>query len=274
MDHEIQPNQQSGSRWFAFLAILGNIIFSYASYMTPQGRPINKLDLEYYNLFTPAGYTFSIWAIIFLSFTVYAVVQFFPGQSHKWIYDNLSRPLIIANLLCMGWIMCAQNDLMASSMVIMGLLLVTSITMYGRVKRAMVNDDYSRWIQVPFSLLLSWVCVLMVSNVAMYLVGIGWYGNSMTESNWTMTMITFLFILSLLISFVFRDWIFPLVIGWGVSGISVANRYLHADLAYFSIFIACALVAWGLAMAIYRYGQYPKEYLRRKKMSHFKHFYN
>ncbi|HYG50559.1 MAG TPA: hypothetical protein VD905_06630, partial [Flavobacteriales bacterium] len=116
--------------------------------------------------------------------------------------------------------------------------------------------------------------ILMVTNVSMYLVSIGWYGNSMTESNWAMTMITFLFILSLIISFVFRDWIFPLVIGWGVSGISVANRYLYSELAYFAVFIACALMAWGLAMAIYRYGQYPKEYLRRKKNNQFRHFWN
>ncbi|HLP14213.1 MAG TPA: hypothetical protein VK177_19940 [Flavobacteriales bacterium] len=274
MDYEIQPNQQSGSRWFAFLAILGNIIFSYVSYMSPQSRPINALDLEYYNLFTPANFTFSIWAVIFLSLIAYSVAQFLPSQNYKWIYDRLARPLIIANLISVAWIICMQNDLIALSTVLMGMLLISAIVLYSRVKRAMVNDEYSRWLQVPFSLLLAWISILLVSNVAMYLVSIGWYGNSMTESNWTMTMITFLFVLSILISFVFRDWIFPITIGWGISGVSVANRFLHADLAYFAIFISCALLAWGLAMAIYRYGQYPKEYLRRKKLSQFKHFYN
>ena len=53
-----------------------------------NGKTVGELSDEYANLFTPAGYAFAIWGIIFIGLIVFSVNQLilaFKGGEHSLI---------------------------------------------------------------------------------------------------------------------------------------------------------------------------------------------
>jgi hypothetical protein len=79
-----------GLRWLTLLVVLFNVVVSsITDYLGIGGESIATVTRQYDSLFVPAGYAFSIWGIIYLSFIIYAVVQLLPAQKYKPVYDHL-----------------------------------------------------------------------------------------------------------------------------------------------------------------------------------------
>ena len=60
------------------LAVLFTIGINYYSQLyTIHGNRVSDMSDEYNNLFTPAGYAFAIWGIIFLALFIFAAYQIY-----------------------------------------------------------------------------------------------------------------------------------------------------------------------------------------------------
>ena len=44
------------------------------------GKDIGEISAKYPNLFTPAGYAFSIWGLIYLLLLIYVIYQLWSGK--------------------------------------------------------------------------------------------------------------------------------------------------------------------------------------------------
>jgi hypothetical protein len=68
-----------------------NPAFSYLLGLTPfAGSTMKEITDKYDTLFSPAGYAFSIWGLIYLSFIAYAIYQLRPAQRSNKLYDKVA----------------------------------------------------------------------------------------------------------------------------------------------------------------------------------------
>ena len=66
-----------------------------------EGNTVGSLSAEYQNLFTPAGYAFSIWGIIFLSLfaqAIFFVLRAFNPSKDSDFLSQIGPYLILANI--------------------------------------------------------------------------------------------------------------------------------------------------------------------------------
>ena len=90
----------------------------------------------YPSLFTPAGYVFSIWGIIYILLGGCIIFQFldlFLKRHEKVIYDFVDRKsvwFVLSCLLNIGWLISWYSEYMAMSLLAMSGLFVTLSFMY------------------------------------------------------------------------------------------------------------------------------------------------
>jgi hypothetical protein len=105
-----------------------------------------------------------------------------------------------------------------------------------------------------------WLTVATIANAAIYLVATGFDGMGITSVNWTLGMVVFATIIALVVGFMYRDFIFPATIAWGILGVAVANKDTEAFLMY--VCFACAAICAVAALTLVNiYFNYRKRYI-------------
>lgn len=216
----------------ALLIVLINVSFNYFSGNLLPGNSVMHVGNLYQSLYTPADYAFVIWGLIGSSVIVYAIYQLLPSQSEERIYDELAKPFILTNLFSMGWLVALRLGVMPVSTVFVCCTLATALLMYIKVRNAVLRDDNSAWLSVPFSLLAGWLSVLTIANVAILLISLGIHGSISDQVIWTIAMILGSGMLGIGICFRCRDFIFPFVISWASIAIFVAR---HQEFPYLGV---------------------------------------
>jgi hypothetical protein len=202
-------------------------------------------------LITPAGYAFSIWGIIYLSFIVYAIYQLLPSQRNKQVYKYLARPLIATSILSIAWLISFSYEQMLLSVVIISCMLVTAILLFGRAKEATFRQEATFWITIPFGLYTGWLSVATITNTAVWLKDAGWQGGALGEPTWTVIMIAIALALGVVISYRFRDLSFPLVIAWATFATHIARKNEHNTVATTALVTAAIMVLWAIGYGIW-----------------------
>ncbi len=158
-----------------------------------NGNTVGSLSGEYDNHFTPAGYAFSIWGIIFIALLFHAYYQIrkaFFDDANAGFLEDLGPWLIVANLGNMAWLFAWLYEYTGLSVIIMAIILFSLI-------KAMLNLNMQRWdapfktirwIWWPIVIYAGWITVAMVANVSAYLAKIGWSA-VFEEQTWAMIMI-------------------------------------------------------------------------------------
>jgi hypothetical protein len=238
-------------RWLALISVILNIGINYYTNVNPiNNQTIGDVSAQYPILFTPAGYAFSIWGLIYLSLSVYAVAQLLPSQRNVPVYDRLAGPLIVISILSIAWVIVFSYERLGLSVVIIAGMLLTAIVLFGRVKQWIFRENGSAWLTVPFSLYLGWLSVAIIANAASWLTGIGWRGGAWGETPWAVLMILVAANLGILTSLRFRDWIYPLVIVWSCVAIWVARQQENSTVALTALIAAIILALWTIVYGI------------------------
>lgn len=186
-----------------FLSVVLAIAVSYISQTgIINGNTMGSLSAEYYNLFTPDGYAFAIWGIIFLSLLVFSGHQLFQAFSARKQLRFLRESgywFFIANLANAGWVLTWLNELTGLSVLLMILILFALI-------KVILNTNMERWdapLKIlalswwPICLYSGWIAVATIANISAYLVKIKWSIPFFTEEIWTVIMITVATILNI-----------------------------------------------------------------------------
>ena len=224
--HTIPNRSATGRawRWLTALAIFGNIYLNYYSNTHPfAGQTMGVVSAKYPTFLTPAGYAFSIWGLIFLALAVYAVWQLLPAQQQMSLPDDLAKPLTLANVATGTWVVLFAHELILLSVGVMLLILGCLIAAYGRVRRRIFAEAAPAAVGVPFSLYLGWISVASVINLTIGFRQLGWLASDGLAVVLTLGLIFVVVVLALIISRVFRDMVFPLVVAWALVAIWVAQ---------------------------------------------------
>lgn len=233
-----------------FLSVILVIAVNYfAQAVRFNNNTISSLSKEYDNLFTPAGYAFSIWGIIFISLFFYAGFQLYKAFSSYFDSGNILKTgywFIIANLANALWVVVWLYEYTFISVIVMFVIL-------GSLLKIVLNTNMERWdapLKIiaftwwPICLYAGWIAVASIANVAAYLSKIGWDGWIFSESQWTVIMIVIAVIINTMMIYKRNMREFALVGVWALIAIYVRHESGNQLIAYTAIGGAILLFAY------------------------------
>jgi translocator protein len=224
-----------GKLWLnitVFILVLAVNILSVTLPLNGQttGEISNRIDV----FFTPAGYVFSIWSLIYFLLGIWIIRQMPKNNRNSEYYQQISPYFIITCLLNSAWIFVWHYNFFLLSVIVMLCLLVTLIITYRKVK-ALKSNFFD---VLPFSVYLGWISVATIANISYYLTYIEWNGFGLGETFWSILLLAASVGLAVFFRFKQRDWIYPLVFVWAVIGIGVNNQDQHPILSSLSYSVA------------------------------------
>lgn len=210
-----------GGNLVAFAIVVLLNVLSNALPINDQTMP--EISAKYPSLFTPAGFTFSIWGVIYLTLLIFVIWQALPAQRANQRIAKVSRYFQINCVLNGLWIVVWHYDLLAVSLVVMFGILFTLVQIY----RALISEiDTVPFVEhitlyLPFSLYTGWISLATIANLSALQTGSGWDNVWLTAVQWTLLKLAVAGAVGATIILKHRDIPFALVVAWAAYGISV-----------------------------------------------------
>ena len=200
-------------------ALAGVLTINTLAVMLPiNGMSTGELSELYPSLFTPAGFTFSIWSVIYLLLIGFAIFQW--KILSKPYFTELSLWFLVSSLANMSWILAWHYLFMYASVLIMLILLFSLTRIFLLLQSFTINSLTEKiFIKLTFIFYFSWICVATIANASALLVSLSWDGGILSPMTWTITMITIASALGIYISARFHEPTFLLVLIWALYGI-------------------------------------------------------
>lgn len=213
-------------RAIAAILLIAALVVNWAANTLPLGgRTTGELSAKYPNLFVPAGFTFSIWGVIYLGLMVWAVVQFLPGRGEMG--RLLAPAFALTSVLNAGWLFAWHFGQVEVSVVIMAALLITLLTVNARL--AGWAPDGLRGpapgsARFAFGVYLGWISVALIANVTALLVAWRWDGMGLPDAAWAGIMVGVGALAGVLATLRLRNPWLGGAVTWALAGVA-ANRW-------------------------------------------------
>ncbi|MEP0987664.1 TspO/MBR family protein [Ekhidna sp.] len=227
-----------------------------ANYLPIGGRTTGDVSDAYPTLFTPAGFTFSIWGVIYLFLIAYVVYQFLSRNTDRKIFDRINRHFVVncaANTL---WIFAWHYELITLALVLMIVILSSLIGIYRHILPGKVQGFRDRlFIKTPFSLYLGWITVATLANISIEQVVIGMDDWLLTNTVWVFVELALAGAIATVMIIRYRDPIFGAVVAWAAYGITekqTSYPEVAGAAAAVMILVLVILIIEGIRSVIYR----------------------
>ena len=182
------------------------------------GLQTGQVSALYESYFTPAGFTFAIWGVIYFGLLLYAIYQAFPARRDDALLSAIGRLFVINCLLNSAWLFAWHYQFIGLSMLLMLCLLVTLALVYRQLG---ARGDTSPLVRIPFSLYLAWISVATLANVSALQTALDGNDVLLSHVNWTLLKIALAGSVGATVCGLRRDAVFVLVVAWAAYGIAV-----------------------------------------------------
>lgn len=210
-------------RWLALASVIVNVAFNYL--FAADGSMTQVTD-TYRTVFRPAGYAFSIWGVIYLSWIVFCIYILRPAQLDNPAFESLSKPVIVSSVLSIAWITAFLNYYITTSLIIIATMLIVALIQFRNANRVVTNSSANKWIVLlPFSLYAGWLSVATIANSFIWVKAMGWAGTPQLEQAWAIGALTIAGIAGTAIGLQYRNPFFPLVIAWASLALWAEMRF-------------------------------------------------
>lgn len=211
------------------IALIGMIVVNYLS-ATGQinGQTVGSISDQYESLFTPAGYAFSIWSLIYLgllAFVIYQGRSLFNRNTDDKIVNQVGWWFVATSIANILWILTWLYEFTGLSVLLMGFLLFGLLRIVLRTNMELHDAPLREiaFVWWPFSLYSGWITVALIANTSAWLTKIGWQNTGITEAGWTIAMILIAGVVNLAVTWTRNMREFALVGAWGLIAIAVSN---------------------------------------------------
>lgn len=159
-----------------------------------RGKTVGGLSDAYDTLFTPAGYAFSIWGLIFLGQIAHAGYQIRlafgeRADERDAFFREIGPWLLVTNVLNIVWTAVWLSEWTATSVAILSGMNVCLFVAMRRL-RMQVWDAPFRIVALvwwPIGIYAGWVAVAVLANVSAFLAKEGWVPGD--SAAWAIAMI-------------------------------------------------------------------------------------
>ena len=217
---------------------------------------IGEISDDYRSLFTPAGYTFAIWGIIYLLLLGFAIYQgrslFVKVKDDSFVLKT-GWWFIASCVFNSFWVFAWIYEYTGLSCVFIFLLLasILKIVMNNRMELDDEPFPILAFLWWPFVVYAGWVTVASIANVSTYLIKIGWDGFGLSHVTWTILLIVIAFGINQILIWKRHMRLFAVVGAWALIGIGNANKLTNETLMYVA-FLAAAMLLISNAIHAYR----------------------
>jgi len=236
------------------LALVPTLVVNYLANALPiAGRKSAEVSAMFPTLFTPAGFTFSIWGLIYLLLLGFALSAFrFWNKSTPDHLQQIGWLFVLSCAANIGWLFAFHHLYIGLSMLVMLVLLGSLMMIYLNLEIGTkpVSPADNWFVHIPFSVYLGWVTVATIANASIFLTHIGWDGQPGGPQLWTSVIIAAAAGIALWALFSRRDIAYASVVLWALFGIfSKRQADLQADdkLVETAVIVAMALTVLGIA---------------------------
>ena len=211
--------------WLLFLGVIA--VNALANILPINGYNTGQVSAFYPNAFVPAGFTFSIWGVIYLlllsytiGFTYYSLKQEQFPKVFAFI-ESINHYFLLTCVFNMSWILAWHYLQIELSVVIMLLFLITLIQLFlkSNPMAGALTTTQKFILQSPFIVYLGWISVATIANITALLVAYKWNGFGMTPVYWSAAMILIAIVLAVFMLLKFKAVPFALVVAWALWGI-------------------------------------------------------
>lgn len=195
------------------------------------------MSAKYSTLFTPAGYAFSIWGLIYTLLFCFVIYQsrslFVPVRDDAFVLKT-GWWFILSCMANSLWCYLFVGDyILASTFVIFFMLFcLLKIVINNRMELDDKPISVIAFLWWPFVIYSGWLTVACIANVTLYLTKIGWNGFNISAQTWTIIMISIATIINLVVTWKRNMREFAVVGAWAFIAIAVANMDTQQTIVY------------------------------------------
>ena len=192
------------------------------------GNTMKTISDRYQNYFTPAGYAFSIWGLIYLGlagFIYYCWSTINEKTNH--VITNIGWWFVVSCIANAIWVVVWLSDQIEVSVSVMLLLFISLLIINKNVATRQGAYPHTKTLLLvkwPFAIYFGWVSVALIANVAALLTKLNWSGWGITGITWAVIMLCIAGLVNLLVIYTRKLYAFGLVGAWAVVAIAVANK--------------------------------------------------
>ena len=233
---------------FNFIALVITIAMNYLSSAGIfNGNTVADISDKYHNYFTPAGYAFSIWGIIYLGlfgFVIYTGRSLFTQDNEDdGIVLKIKWWFVLSCLANSLWILFWVNDLLWVTVLLMLFLLFCLAKIILNLNMEMDYHPLKKYLLIywPFAIYTGWISVAFIADISAFLVKINWNGFGISPVIWTIIMIIIAGLLNILMIRLRNLREFAIVGVWALIAIAVENYQAESSIVYAAIIVAIIL---------------------------------
>jgi hypothetical protein len=198
------------------------IVNGLANALPIAGKTTGQVSDKYFSLFTPAGFTFSIWGVIYIALIAFVIYQALPARREDQSLAGIGTFFKISCIANALWLVFWHLEWLVPSLVTMLLLLAMLVGIYRRLG---IPDSAAasgrRWlVEAPFSLYLGWISVATIANASAVQSALYWNDLGLDATNWTLAKLALAGAIACIVSLRRHDVVFPLVVAWAAWGIA------------------------------------------------------
>lgn len=193
------------------------VINALANILQFAGKTTGEVSDKYYSMFTPAGFTFVIWSLIYLSLAIFVVYQSLPSQRRNETFAAISTWFKIGCAANALWMFVWHQEWIMVALLLMIVILVSLIAIY----RAITAEHWL--VRASFSLYLGWICVATIANLSAMQSALAWSNLGVDETTWTFLKLAVAGAVASIVGLRHKDAVFVLVVAWAAYGISIGQ---------------------------------------------------
>jgi len=236
-----------------FAIIITIAVNALAEIIPVNGVTSNVISDSYPSLFTPPGYVFSIWSVIYTLLIVFMIYQALPSQRGASYLKPTSVFLVLGGLINNSWLILfhyayEQPGIYVFTPILIGLFLVLMLYTYVKLEIGVVNLPIRQKIAVhlPISVYAGWISLAVIANIASVLNVIIPGIPMATQELWTALVIIVALVITMLMLVLRRDAAYGLVVVWATVGI--AAKQMAIPIIYFTAIGAALIVAIAIVL--------------------------
>lgn len=237
------------------IALIITIAINYLSNTgTLNGNTMKTVSDKYFNHFTPAGYAFSIWGIIYLGllgFVIYTGRSIFKKDDKDLIVSKIGWWFVLSCIANSLWVFAWLYDYTGVSVLIMIVILICLLKIIINTRMELDYHPIKKYLFVfwPIAIYAGWISVALIADIAAWLTKLNWHGWGISDITWAIIMICIAGLVNIYMIRTRNLREYAVVGIWALIAISVSNDG-HASIIYACYAVSIILFAFIVISAM------------------------
>ncbi len=207
-----------------YLALLATVVVigvnAAANILPINGVNTGEISARYPTGFTPAGWVFAIWSLIYLGLITFGVFAARVPPEKSARVRGIELAYVVSCIANAAWIFMWHYGYIAASFALMAVLLGSLLVVYVRLRATAPASTAERvCVDMPFSLYFGWITTAILANLAAWFYDLRLYPFNLPMDDWAILTVVTATAIYTAVGVRTRDAIYTAVFAWASLGI-------------------------------------------------------